>query len=87
MILSEIKDIRGRLTTNTELARVVDQINKDVIKKIQDNNVTVEDNINTILPYLRTSDAIVNSAVVTKVNSDHDLVYDKLSNIVTWRTK
>ena len=62
MTLSELKSIRGRLTTNTELARVVDQINL-LIEQMEGNNILIEDGVNAITPYLLTPDQILNNAL------------------------
>ena len=87
------------LTTDTELRRVVDQINT-AFKSIQQGNTAITQNVTNINTYLTsdddittinnfygtysgTPDAIVNKCTIALVNGDYDLTYTEDGEITT----
>jgi hypothetical protein len=69
------------LTQSTELRRVVEQINLDVV----DSYNTDADGVSARLLALEavTPDIIVNKMLVAQVNSDFDIIYDNDGEIIT----
>ena len=86
---NEITPIR-LITTDTNLRRVMDQINV-AFKNIQTGNSTTVQNITNINTYLDlppvvvpgggTADSIMSQCTIALVNGDYDLTYDSDGNI------